>query len=102
MKLIDYVKPTGAQAALARLLDVPPVLISQWARGKRLIPLERCVEIEQATKKIVTCEEMRPDKAALWAYLRSSCSSCHCAFNNSRPATENSTPQQTGGNSDFT
>jgi len=78
MKLIDYVKPAGAQAALARLLDVPPVLISQWVRGKRPIPLERCGEIEQATESAVTCEEMRPDKVVLWTYLRSRpcCKSC--------------------------
>lgn len=70
MKLIDYVKPQGAQAALAKALGVAPVLVSQWANGKRAVPLDRCVQIEQATKAAVTCEELRPDKAGYWAHLR--------------------------------
>jgi DNA-binding transcriptional regulator YdaS (Cro superfamily) len=70
MNLLDYVKPIGAQAALAKILKVPPVLISQWANGKRFVPMERCVQIEQATCGAVTCEELRPDKADDFDYLR--------------------------------
>ncbi|MGB6054618.1 MAG: YdaS family helix-turn-helix protein [Burkholderiaceae bacterium] len=70
MQLLDYVKPSGAQAALAKVLSVPSALISQWARGVRKIPLSRCVQIEQATNSAVTCEELRPDMAEYWAYLR--------------------------------
>ena len=72
MKLIDYVKPSGAQTALAKLLGVPPVLVNQWANKKRAVPLDRCVQIEQVTNRAVTCEELRPDKADYWAYLRAS------------------------------
>jgi DNA-binding transcriptional regulator YdaS (Cro superfamily) len=71
MKLIQYVNPVGAGAALAKALNVTPVLISQWANMRRAVPLDRCVQIEQATNGQVTCEELRPDKAEYWAYLRS-------------------------------
>jgi DNA-binding transcriptional regulator YdaS (Cro superfamily) len=70
MKLIEYVKQRGRQRQLAQTLGITPVLISQWARGARPIPLDRCVDIECATQKAVTCEELRPDKSAYWSYLR--------------------------------
>ncbi len=59
----------GRAARLGRELNVPSVLISQWANGIRPIPAERCPEIEKATSGAVTCEELRPDVD--WAYLRS-------------------------------
>ncbi len=74
MNLHDYVAQLGSQAKLARTLGVPAVLISQWANQKRPVPLDRCVQIEQATEGQVTCEELRPDKAWYWAYLRATCS----------------------------
>jgi DNA-binding transcriptional regulator YdaS (Cro superfamily) len=57
-------------AKLAMLLEVSPQAISEWRKGKRPIPLERCAQIEKATAVAVTCEELRPDKADFWAYLR--------------------------------
>jgi len=62
----------GRASALAKRLEISPVLISQWASGVRKVPLERCVEIEKATERAVTCEELRPDQADYWAYLRDS------------------------------
>lgn len=59
----------GRSARLGRELNVSSVLISQWANGTRPIPAERCPEIEKATNRAVTCEELRPDID--WAYLRS-------------------------------
>lgn len=73
MKLQEYVAQLGSQAKLARTLGVPAVLISQWANQKRPVPLDRCVQIEQATDGQVTCEELRPDKAGYWSYLRTTC-----------------------------
>jgi DNA-binding transcriptional regulator YdaS (Cro superfamily) len=70
MNLITYVSPVGAQTNLAKAIGVTPVLISQWANGRRKVPLDRCVQIEQATGGAVTCEDLRPDKAEYWAYLR--------------------------------
>lgn len=69
MNLKSYVaKKRGMAALLGRAIDVTPVLISQWASGKRPVPAERCPEIEKATDGQVTCEEMRPDVD--WPYLR--------------------------------
>jgi DNA-binding transcriptional regulator YdaS (Cro superfamily) len=34
------------------------------------VPAERCPQIERATDGAVTCEELRPDLAEHWAYLR--------------------------------
>lgn len=61
MKLLDYVKTRATQRELAAKLGITPVLINQWANGKRPIPPERCVEIERATNGEVTRPELRPD-----------------------------------------
>lgn len=37
------------------------MLISQWASGPRVPPLERCVPIERATEGAVTRRDLRPD-----------------------------------------
>lgn len=72
MKLSEYVdEERGRAAALAAALNLPPILISQWVRDRK-VPLDRCVPIEIATDKRVTCEELRPDKSDYFAYLRAS------------------------------
>jgi DNA-binding transcriptional regulator YdaS (Cro superfamily) len=53
------------------LLQVTPAVVHQWVHGIRRVPVERCTEIERATASVVTCEELRPDRAEHWAYLRS-------------------------------
>ena len=64
---------SGKRASeLAKLLDVTPAVVSQWRNGVRQVPAERCPDIEQATGGAVTCEELRPDLADKWAYLRGS------------------------------
>jgi DNA-binding transcriptional regulator YdaS (Cro superfamily) len=60
----------GGVAALARALNLAPPTVSQWISGDRPIPTDRCIEVEKITKGAVTCEEMRPDLAAHWAYIR--------------------------------
>jgi DNA-binding transcriptional regulator YdaS (Cro superfamily) len=71
MKLSEWLdKERGRGVTLAAAIGVSPVLISQWSTGPRLPPIERCVPIERFTGGEVTCEEMRPDKAADFAYLR--------------------------------
>ncbi|MCB0252548.1 MAG: helix-turn-helix domain-containing protein [Anaerolineae bacterium] len=67
-----FVEPRGAAAKLARILDVSPVLISQWANGVRRVPAERCPDIERATGGVVRCEDLRPDID--WSVLRDSVS----------------------------
>lgn len=50
----------GSQSALARILDVDPMTISQWkSRGR--IPAERCPEIVAAAEGRITLCELRPD-----------------------------------------
>lgn len=58
----------GGQTKLAKLLNVTPPAISQWVKGTRPVPAERCLEIERITGGVVRCEELRPD--VNWAVLR--------------------------------
>lgn len=51
----------GSQAAMAAALGVRQPTVSEWLRGERPVPEERCVAIERATEGKVTCEELRPD-----------------------------------------
>lgn len=60
----------GGQAGLARALSMSPANINQWMTGKRPVPIERCVAIEQATKGAITRQDLRPnDWAAIWPEL---------------------------------
>lgn len=56
--------------SLAKKISVPFGLFSQWKNGSRQVPAERCIDIERATDGAVTCEELRPDLADRFAYLR--------------------------------
>jgi DNA-binding transcriptional regulator YdaS (Cro superfamily) len=61
----------GSQAAMASALGVKQPTVSEWLRGERRVPAERCPEIERATRdrgQPVLCEELRPDVA--WEVLR--------------------------------
>jgi DNA-binding transcriptional regulator YdaS (Cro superfamily) len=61
----------GRCAQLARLIGVHPVLVSQWAGGKRDVPIEHCAAIEQATQGAVTRQQLRPaDWARIWPELQ--------------------------------
>ena len=51
----------GSQAALALAIGVKQPTISEWARGERPIPADRCPDIECAANGDVTCEALRPD-----------------------------------------
>lgn len=64
----------GRRIALARHLDVAPSFVQKLLLPKNLggkdVPFERCSQIEQFTSGAVTCEEMRPDLAADFEYMR--------------------------------
>jgi len=60
----------GSQAKLAREIGASPAMVHQWINGIRPISAERCIDIERVTSGGVTCEELRPDLAERWAYLR--------------------------------
>ena len=62
MKLREWTKEKpGRPIELAALIGASPVLISQWATGKRAVPIERCVPIERATEGAVSRIDLRPD-----------------------------------------
>lgn len=72
------IKAFGSQAAMASALGVKQPTISEWLRGERRVPAERCPQIERETRRaakdkadpslIVTCEQLRDDVA--WEVLR--------------------------------
>lgn len=71
MTLLEFVKQKrGRIKEIAQAINIKPIAISRWALGQRQVPAERCPDIEQATGRAVTCEEMRPD--INWAILRQS------------------------------
>ena len=61
----------GGQSALANICGVSPQAVSQWMRGLRPVPIERCVLIERATSRIVSRRDLRPDDwADIWPELQ--------------------------------
>jgi DNA-binding transcriptional regulator YdaS (Cro superfamily) len=73
MTLSEYfAAERGAQARLAKALEIPAPLLSAWASDnpdtQRRVPAERCPAIERATGGKVRCEDLRPDVA--WDVLR--------------------------------
>jgi DNA-binding transcriptional regulator YdaS (Cro superfamily) len=49
-----------SQSALARILGVEPMTVSQW-KARRRIPAERCRAIVLASEGKITLAELRPD-----------------------------------------
>lgn len=71
MNLKSYVSQRyGLASEIAKSLGVTPVTVYEWVHAKKRVPAERCPEIERLTEGAVTCEELRPDLADQWAYLR--------------------------------
>lgn len=58
----------GLSAAAAKLGVRNYQTIQQWRRGR--VPVMHCASIERITDGAVTCEELRPDLAMQWKYLR--------------------------------
>lgn len=46
---------------LAKKINSPIPDVSRWASGRRKVPIERCILIEQYTKGVVTRKDLRPD-----------------------------------------
>lgn len=57
------------QAEFARRLGVTKACVWQW-ENERPVPSEHCPTIEKMTRGEVRCEELRPDLADGWSYLR--------------------------------
>lgn len=51
----------GNGLRLAKLLHVAPSTLSNWAAGRRRIPLERALDIERITKGKLKVEQLRQD-----------------------------------------
>ncbi|MEG0922803.1 MAG: helix-turn-helix domain-containing protein [Comamonas sp.] len=66
--ILKAVELVGGVTAFAKALGVRPPTISQWLRGQRPVPAERCPAIERLTQRAVTCEQLRPDVE--WSVLR--------------------------------
>lgn len=62
------IEVVGSQEKLAAQLGIKQPTVSQWLRGDRPIPAERCPAIERATSGAVLCEDLRPDIE--WHVLR--------------------------------
>lgn len=60
----------GRQAWLEKEICAPQPDVSCWVRGKRPVPVWRCLMIEQATDGQVTRKELRPkDWMRYWPEL---------------------------------
>jgi DNA-binding transcriptional regulator YdaS (Cro superfamily) len=72
MTLSEYLnsQPQGAATKLALDIGVPVASISYWSNGVRQVPAERCFDIEKATVGAVRCEDLRPDIADRFTFLR--------------------------------
>ncbi len=58
------------QTALARAVGVTQPTVSEWLRGDRPVPVERCVLIERVTDGVVTRRHLRPtDWWRIWPEL---------------------------------
>lgn len=55
------IKAAGGQTALAAALGLKQPTVSEWARGERAVPPDRCPDIERASAGRVTCQELRSD-----------------------------------------
>ena len=73
MNISEYIKQSGrgSMSRLAKSIDAHLPDISDWASGKRPIPVYRCVAIEAATGGKVTRKDLRPDDYWLiWPELK--------------------------------
>ena len=62
MKLATYTsQKRGRASAIARAIGVNPVMVSQWVKGIKAVPLSRAVQIESATAGAVTRKDLFPD-----------------------------------------
>jgi DNA-binding transcriptional regulator YdaS (Cro superfamily) len=62
--------PRGSAVAISRALGVSEVMVSQWSKGVKAVPVKRCAALEAATHGAVTRKDLRPnDWHELWPEL---------------------------------
>ena len=73
MDIQNYLSKTNtSQAAFALTIGVSQGMVWQWISKKRPIPIERCVDIENATKGSISRRDLRPnDWQKIWPELTS-------------------------------
>lgn len=59
----------GGTVKFSRLIGATPQQVTNWLARK--VPAEWCPVIEEATKRKIRCEDLRPDID--WAVLRCTC-----------------------------
>lgn len=71
MNAVDHaIQHFGSQAAMAGALNIKQPTVSEWRRGDRPVPVERCVEIERLTDRKVRRWHLRPtDWHLIWPEL---------------------------------
>lgn len=72
MHLRDYLQtaPRGTASRVARELGVNPVMVWQWAAGRKPVPVERAAPLERATGGAVMRWHSRPiDWHHMWPEL---------------------------------
>lgn len=60
----------GGPSKAAAALGVTVQAVCFWRDGQREVRPEICSAIEHETGRAVTCEDLRPDLAEHWEYLR--------------------------------
>lgn len=65
--LLSAISIVGSQKAFADAIGAKSRTVWAWTKRGN-VPASFCPAIERATKKAVTCEDLRPDVD--WAYLR--------------------------------
>jgi DNA-binding transcriptional regulator YdaS (Cro superfamily) len=62
----------GGVVKLAKAVGVVQAAVSNWRARGGTVPVEHCIAIERVTSGQVRCEQLRPDRAEDFAYLRAS------------------------------
>jgi DNA-binding transcriptional regulator YdaS (Cro superfamily) len=61
----------GGAVELAKVININPTAIANWAAKRQPVPIIRCVQIEEVTGGMVTRKQLRPnDWHLIWPELR--------------------------------
>jgi len=55
----------------AKKFGITTQTVDQWLKGKRPVPMHRCIEFEYKTNLPGLCEKLRPDLMKYWEMMRS-------------------------------
>ncbi len=70
MDLDTYLTQVETASSLSKRSGILQVLLSQWRKGVRPVPFDKCVVIEKNTNGLVTRKDLRPeDWFVMWPEL---------------------------------